>query len=262
MIRKYNAVLLAGGRAAWLREYAGTDIRALAPVNGSTMLEYIVGALKKSGRVERIMLAADAGALQQMHEALPEGVELCAAGGDLPSTCLLASEALQQPEGSRILFVCDDIPMLTPEAVRGFLDECEKFPDGELFYPVIPKEICLRDYPEARRTYGRLADGVFTGGNMMLVAAGVIPRGQDMAKDIFARRKQPLKLCGWLGWGFVFKLLLHLLDIKGAERRTSELLGMKCHAVICRYAEVGMDVDKLPDLQLAEKYLAGRRAEL
>lgn len=262
MKTRYNVVLLAGGRAGWLKEYAGTDIRALAPVSGSTMLEYITDALKKSGRTARIMLAADAGAMQQLRRVMPEGTEICAAGNDLPSSCLLAAKALQQPAGSKILFVCDDIPLLTPEAVCSFLDACEKYPDGELFYPVIPREICVRDYPEAVRTYGHLADGVFTGGNMMLVAADVIPRGQEMAKDIFSRRKQPLKLCSWLGWSFVLKLLLHLLDTKEAEQRTSELLKMKCHVIICSNAEVGMDVDKLSDLCLAEKYLARRNTLL
>ena len=39
---KYEAVILAGGRAAWLRKLAGTDIRSLAKINGKYIIEYII----------------------------------------------------------------------------------------------------------------------------------------------------------------------------------------------------------------------------
>ena len=89
----------------------------------------------------------------------------------------------------------------------------------------------------------------------MLVAKKVIPPGQLKAKEIFARRKSPLKLCNWLGWSFIIKLLLHRLTVAEAETRTSELMEMRCKAIITRHAGVGMDIDKPSDLELARRTL-------
>ncbi len=252
---QYDAFIVAGGRAPWLKEIAGTDIRCLAPLHNKRMLDYILGAMLASKRFRHIVIAVDEAAIPALEGTLPEGVSLCAAGNNLPSTCIRAASTLTNDENVKILGVCDDIPLLTPEGINDFLNQCEKHPLAELYYPIIPKSDCLKSYPEAKRTYGKMADGVFTGGNMMLAPKRVMVHCQTKAEEIFERRKNPLKLGSWLGWSFILKLLLHLLTVSDAEKRTSELLGVRCKAIITPYPEIGMDVDKPADLQLAEKYL-------
>ena len=50
-MQQYDAVVLAGGRAPWLKELCGTEHRCLAPLAGRRMLDYILDALQKSGPV-------------------------------------------------------------------------------------------------------------------------------------------------------------------------------------------------------------------
>lgn len=250
-----DAMLLAGGLSPWLKEIAGTEHRCLVKIGNKRIVDYIIDALQKSGSIRNIVIAARKEALPFLEGTLPEGVTLCQADGDLPSTAYAAARALGDSSTQKLLGVCDDIPLLTPLAVREFLAECHKYPEGELYYPIIPKDACLAQFPQAKRTYGKLADGIFTGGNMMLVAKKVIPPGQLKAKEIFARRKSPLKLCNWLGWSFIIKLLLHRLTVAEAETRTSELMEMRCKAIITRHAGVGMDIDKPSDLELARRTL-------
>ncbi len=255
MKKTYDAVILAGGYAPWLKEKAGTDIRCLARLNDKRILDYLTDALQGSGCIRRIMLAAPAGAIAR--EDLPLGVELCEAEQDMPTTAKKAADALICRE--KLLFVCDDIPMLHAAAVNDFLDKCEEYPDSQVYYPVIPKEVCVKDYPQAQRTYAKLADGTFTGGNIMVVDASIIPQGLAKAREIFARRKQPFQLCRWLGFGFIFKFLLHRLTLAEAEKRTGELLELPCKVVVSSYAEVGMDIDKPADWDLIAGYLAAGR---
>lgn len=250
-----DCFILAGGVSPWLKELTGTQHRCLVRLGDKRIIDYLISALQKSGSIRRIVIAADKDALPELHATLPEDILLCEAAGDLPATAYTAAQALGEGSTAKLLGVCDDIPLLSPLAVREFLVDCDAYPAGELYYPIIPKEVCLASFPDAKRTYGRLAGGTYTGGNMMLVAKSVIPRGQAKAKEIFARRKSPLRLCNWLGWSFIIKLLMHRLTLTDAEKRTSELLEMNCKVIITRHAGVGMDIDKLGDLELAKKYL-------
>lgn len=251
MVKRYDAVILAGGHSSWLLQEAGTDIRCLARINNRRILDYLTEALKASGRVKRIMLAAPQGAVEK--DMLPAGVELCDAAVDMPSTAKKAADELKSRE--KILFVCDDIPLLSGAAIDDFLTQCERYPDRQLFYPIIPQQVCRRQFPEGRRTYVKLADGVFTGGNMMLIDATIIPQGLAKAREIYSRRKKPFELCRWLGWSFILKFLLRRLDTAAAEERTQQLLGLPSKVLISDYAEIGMDVDKADDWQLISKYL-------
>ena len=250
-----DAFISAGGLSPWLKPLTGTEHRCLAPVGDKRIIDYIIDALLQSGCVRRIVIAARQEALPELRATLPTDILLCEAEGDLPATALAAAKVLGEDSTEKLLGVCDDIPLLTPTAVRDFLAACTEQPQHELYYPIIPKDACLAAFPAAQRTYGKLADGVFTGGNMMLMVKRIMPQGQQVAREIFARRKSPLQLCNWLGWSFIIKLLLHRLTIADAEKRTSELLHIKCKAIVTRHAGVGMDIDKPADLELAAQYV-------
>ena len=170
-----DAFILAGGLSPWLKSYAGTEHRCLAQLGDKRLIDYIITALQGSGRIRRIVVAARAEALPLLEGTLPDNVLLCEAAGDLPATAAVAAEALGPDASEKLLGVCDDIPLLTSLAVRDFLAACNASPKGQLYYPIIPKDACLSAYPDAKRTYGKLRDGVFTGGNMMLMSKEIIP---------------------------------------------------------------------------------------
>ena len=231
----YNAVILAGGKTPWLQKAVGTNIRALAPLGGRRMVEYIIDALDQSGQIQSIIVAADGS--QWEAAVLPQRAELVAVeSSSMPETAAAAAALL-----------------LTTAAVQDFLKQTEAV-EADAYYPVIPEADCVKAFPGAERTYVTLPEGRFTGGNMMLLNADVISGGVIKAKDIFARRKKPWELCGWLGFGFVLKFLLHRLTLSDIELRASELLGFSGKAVVSHYPEIGMDVDKEEDWQLLEKY--------
>ena len=120
-MQQYDAVILAGGRAPWLKELCGTELRCLATLNGRRMVDYISEALLASGRVRRIVLAANADALPELAAALPPQVSLCEAAGDMPSTAAAAVNSLGKDCSENIIFACDDIPLLTDAGVQDFV---------------------------------------------------------------------------------------------------------------------------------------------
>ena len=255
---KYEAVILAGGRAAWLRKLAGTDIRSLAKINGKYIIEYIITALLASGRVNNIYVASDSEALAQLEQAGVTSFKPIACDvKTLAEVCLVSSNAVEAetPENHKILYVCDDVPLLTPEAVNSFLDQCESRPDGEIYWTVIRKEVCEKQFPDGVRTYGPLADGKFTGGNMSLLTRDAVAKTQAMAKLLYQHRKHPVKLCSLLGWWFVLKALCKCVSSADVEKRCTQLMGVNCRAIIAEHACIGMDMDKEADWQLVHRYI-------
>ena len=138
-----DAFIAAGGLSPWLKSYAGTEHRCLAPLGDKRLIDYIIAALQGSGRIRRIVVAARPEALALLEGTLPADVLLCKAAGDLPATAFAASEALGPDASEKLLGVCDDIPLLTSLAVRDFLAACNASPKGQLYYPIIPKDACL-----------------------------------------------------------------------------------------------------------------------
>ena len=255
-MRQYDAIILAGGRSPWLKEVCGTEFRCLAPLKGRRMVDYILDALLASGRVRRIVIAANAEAIAQLEGTLPAQVSPCLAADDMPATAAAAVKALGKDCTKDIIFACDDIPLLTAAGVQDFAQQCEAIPGKGIYYAVIPKEACLERYPDAKRTYGTLRDGTFTGGNLMLIKKEVVINTQQLGREIFALRKSPFGLANWLGWSFIFKAVFRRLSIKEAEKRFSQIMHTPSTAVITSYAEIGMDVDKPEDLKLIDKYLS------
>ena len=57
-------------------------------------------------------------------------------------------------------------------------------------------------------------------------------------------RKNPIKQASLIGFDTLFLLLMRRLTIKKMVQVVADRIGLKGRALICPYAEVGMDVDK------------------
>lgn len=251
----YSAVILAGGESPWLKEVAGTSYRAWALLRGKPMALYIAEALLQSRKVDNVLIV---GPKITVPYSLPKNVEVIEAGATLMSTVTLALTHLrtQRP----VVFTTDDIPCLTADAVADFVERAETL-QAQVCYTIIPKSAVEKAFPTAKRTYVKIKDGRFTGGNVFLVDPRVIPQCREQVEAVFAKRKDIFSLCKWLGWSFIFKYIVGTLTLAQVEKRASELFGFKGRAVITDYAAIGMDVDKLTDWHLAEKFLTEAEKE-
>lgn len=254
-----DAVVLAGGlNCGPLKEYCSAENEAMIPIGNRPMVEYVVNALKHTPQVNRIVIAGPLKELKEVFRDTPS-VILIEGGSSAVKTLLMGIKALSG-EGvaespAKVLVTAADIPMITPEAISDFLDLCGQR-EGELHYPVVSKEANDQKYPGVKRTYAPLKEGRFTGGNLMLVDPRIVERCALMAEKMVERRKDPVALSQLLGWRFVIKFLLRRLTLAEAEKKVSILLGVRGVAVISNYPEVGVDVDKPSDLQLARRLLA------
>ena len=247
-----DALILAGApNNNKLAAVSPESYEALIPVAGRPMIEFVVEALRDSPSVGKIVIVGP----QRLDYLADEGkIEAVVPSGDsLMANLSMGLAALGQPRLA--LVTTADIPLLTAAAIEDFLDRCSHY-SADFYYSIVHKGASEAKYPEAKRTYIRLKEGTFTGGNMFLVNPEVLKLGYNFAEQMYRLRKEPLKMCRALGFGFFLRLLLGMLTITALERRFEELLKARGKAIASPYPEVGLDVDKPIDYELVSKYIA------
>ncbi len=256
MIDRVDAVILAGdgdgGFRAAFSPAGAAPSKALLPIGPRLMVDYVMDALKSCPEIQKIVLVGP----EELHGLYGEepGLLLASAGASPLESFALGVAALA--EGTPWVLACaGDIPFLTPAAVADFLNKCRER-EADFYYPIIPRETAESRFPGVRRTYARLQEGVFTGGNMFLVDRRILQACMEKAAEFIRLRKKPAALARLVGFGVLWKYLFGRLSVREAEQRVSELLGACGAAVITSYPEIGVDVDKPADLALARRLLA------
>lgn len=240
-----TAVVLAGGESKpeWVAA-TGLPHRALLQVEGETMLARVVHALQASGVVGQVIVVGNLTA--------PEGCRTLPDAGDFVENVLQAATSVADEQ--HLLYATADIPLLTPQAVADFVTRSLQS-GAEMCYPIIPLELCHQKFPNMPRTSLSLREGTFTGGNLLLVRAGVVRRQADLLRRAFAARKSVWAMAKILGAGIIVRAALakllspHLLSIEHIKRRVQQLMNATAQEIVTGYAEIGVDIDKVEHLQ-------------
>lgn len=173
-----------------------------------------------------------------------------------PSTTLLENVrvGLEQSQTESVLFATVDLPFLTAESVRFFL-EASLRSGAALTYAVVPADLCRERFPTMKRTTVRLREGEVTGGNLFWARRAVALRELPRLEALYQARKQPIRMAMHIGLGLLVRFLAaqylnpRLLGIEQIERRVAQELRVPVKAIITPYPEVGTDIDRLEHWQ-------------
>ncbi|MBP2651067.1 MAG: MobA-like transferase domain containing protein [Firmicutes bacterium] len=247
----HDAIILAGGENNKLLNQGCFE--ALIDIAGKPMVTFVAEALAASGQVRRIFVLGPSEELAKCQ--FPANTIVLEGGKSIVETIRRGMVELGHNEMT--LVATADIPLLTAEAVNDFLEQCQRV-SADLYYPIVRKEINERHYPGVRRTYVRFCEGTYTGGNLFLVKPSIVDSCAQMADKIIANRKNPLRLCQLLGWPFVIRFIFGILHLADVEARVETLLGITGAVIQSPYPELGIDVDKLSDLELVRSTFSVR----
>jgi len=253
-MQKIDTIVLAGAPAgAEMAPDAAQASRAMIELGRKTMLQWVVDALRGSSSVGRIAVVGD---------VVADGLDLVLEPGEsMVANMRSGIEALGAK--GHVLIVSSDIPLLTSQAVDDFIERSAKL-GVDLAYPILPKAHCEVRYPGLKRTYLRTADGVFTGGNLMLVRPEFILDNWGIIMEAYSARKHVLKLARMIGMGVLARVLVAwvcpcVLKISMLERSVGRMLGASVAAVVSAYPEIGEDVDKPSDVEAVREILAASK---
>ncbi len=252
-----DAVLMAGGtliKNNELSECAGVDKKSLIRIAGREMIYYVFEAIAGSKRIDHIALV---GLAPEDGLDFERPVEYVEAHGDILDNSLAGLHRLinLNPATDRVIFSSTDIPLLTTEVVDYFIDVCLEV-EADIYYSVVEKSVMEARFPGSGRTFVRLRDGLFAGGDLFMIRAGVAQSNLALGRRLIEARKSAWHLVRIIGLKMIFKFLTGQLTIAESETMVGRALNCRVKAIVSPYAEIGMDVDKVSHLQRVQSILA------
>jgi hypothetical protein len=247
-----ECVLLAGAPAdAETKARYNVEWRAEVPIAGERMVDRVIAALRDSGCVGKI---ACVGALETGAD------EDVAPGATFLENVMRGLEAAG--DGDTVLVASSDIPLVTGAAISDFVELALRL-DADFAYPIIPKDECLLKYPQLKRTFIRVREGTFTGGNAVLIKREFALRSRGRIQELYEARKKPLLLARMIGAGVLAraaiaqKIWAGAASIELVEEKAGSVMGGRLRAVRCGWPEIGEDADRLEDFEAMDRILRG-----
>lgn len=246
-----DAIVLAGGGTIKDSDYS--ENKALVCIHGKTMVEYVVEALLKSHNIARILLIGPKEKLAEIFTGTK--IEIIEAANTIMDNIISGINYLGS---NRNILVCtSDIPLVTTQSIDDFISRSLSM-NLDLSYPIVEKSLSEKYFPEMKRTYTKLKEGIFTGGNVFYLNPRIINKGLAIARELIEARKRPLKMARIVSFKLLIQLMTGTLTIEKIEKRFSKMLNARASAIISEYPELANDVDKMSDLLAAKKHLAKR----
>lgn len=253
-----DAVLLAGGGsnpADPLRALSGERPKALLPIAGKPMAQWVLDALEASDRVTRVAVAGlppECGLRSSKITAwLPDSQSIFA-NARSGAEALLAAGG-----GPLVLLASVDVPALLPAHVAWVVDSALESED-DFYYSVIDRSTMERSFPGSGRSYIRFRDREVCGGDLTVIRPAALAGSGPIWDRLTAGRKSAARIALAVGVGVLLRLLLRRLSVGDAVRIASARLGFRGRALDCPHAELGMDVDKPFQHALLERFLRER----
>jgi len=250
-MKKYNTIILAGGEKGPLYDTTGYVEKALIPIRGKAMLTRVVETFHESSHVDKIVVVGS-----RNLESLPvmkHVAKRVRASHTLLRNILLGIgyvkhriyHGRRRHDGYLISF-CDAV-FLTTEAVDETLQAIEDV-DADIVLHYVEKSTFQKAGLPAKRTYIPIGDGLYTGSTIYYVRSfhklfRILPLMGKLRKH----RKDPQKMLELIG--------CEGRSVEEIEQAMSRKLKAKVRILVSARAELGMDVDKPSDLELAQRLL-------
>lgn len=243
-----TAVVLAGGPHDELAaKTPGAPNKAFVAVGGIALVERTLRALRASSSIGHIIVVAPESV--HRHPALSLANERRRDGKRIRDS--LRSGLANLPPNADVLISTSDLPILTPQSVDDFvLRASEK--DADLTYGCIERRVHEARYPQVPHTWARLRDGTYCGTGFITIRPRVFPSLERFIEQLGHARKNPLHLAKLFGWDVLLRFAVRRLSIGDAEERASRIIGARVRAVVSPYPEIGVNVDRVSDIALAE----------
>lgn len=253
-----NAIVTAGGiplpEEPLYPETQGHP-KALVDIAGKPMIQWVLDALSESKIVENVVIV---GLTEKSSVTCKKSFHFIPNQGKMIENLRAGAEKVLEiePKAEYVLIVSSDIPAITGEMVDWAVNAAMETKE-DVYYNIIQREVMEKRFPSSKRTYTRLKDMEVCGGDMNVGRIKLITaEDTDLWEKITDARKSPLKQAALIGFDTLFLLLLRQLTLEKAAANIMKRLKITGRAIVCPYAEIGMDIDKPHQLEILREDLA------
>jgi len=245
-----SVLILAGQRQGVidpLCAHAGVERKAVIPICGIPMIDYVLLALSQSRLKKPFHISGfDAGYDERLEQS-PKA----------PGPAGSALAALEAGITLPVLITTCDHPLLTSKMIEEFIAGARKT-DADFCVGLAEKTIIQPAYPNVKRTYLKFSDTSVSGCNLFYIKNEKGLEAIRFWKRAQHYRKQPLKLAASVGWSVLFRYIFGRLSVSGAFKYASNRLGITAEHIFLSDPEAAIDVDKPSDKDLVETILKAR----
>ncbi|HVN68593.1 MAG TPA: nucleotidyltransferase family protein [Candidatus Binatia bacterium] len=239
-----KAVITAGGRIdGALAAAAGTSVKALLSVRGSTMLERIVAALRRAGATSIAVVGGD-----EVRRACGNLVERVVDESPSGSENMLRALRAWPEDGEPLVYATSDLPYVTGAVVGDFLGRA---PDGALAMPLADFREYAARFPAAPPSGITLAGERIVNGGVFSIPAGCAERIAANARRFFDARKQPWRMASFVSPIALVRFLAGRLSVGHLEEIASRVLGVRAAGIRGCAPELAFDVDTAAEYEYA-----------
>ncbi len=240
-----DAVVTAGGIPEpedLLYPYTQGESKALLKIAGKPMVQWVLDAISQAKTIDRVGLV---GLDESSGVTCQKPISLVPNQGSMLNNIRSGVQEVTRinPQAEYALIVSADIPAITAEMIDWSVNKSLET-DDDLYYSVVTREVMESRFPGSKRSFIRLKDMEVCGADMNMVRTAVVTGRDEFWDRLINARKNAFKQASLIGFDTLFLLLFRRLTIKKMVKVVAERIGLKGRALICPYAEVGMDVDK------------------
>jgi CTP:molybdopterin cytidylyltransferase MocA len=258
-----DAVVTAGGVPRPdqpLYELTQGKPKALLPIGGRPMVQWVVDALNAAETVRRIVVVG-LGPSETVDLSSRKELAFVANQGSLiANTEAGVKQVLANDENAKhVLVVSADIPTLAGAHVDWVTRACQET-DHEIYYGLVSEADMEKRFPGSKRSYFKLKEGKFCASDINMFSTALAGHYHPAWHTIVDSRKSILKQASLIGLDTLLIVALGQMTIPEALRRAKSKLGVNGRVLLMPFAEAGMDVDKPRQYELVKHDLESRMA--
>lgn len=251
-----DIVILAGGPSEPLEEGGASLHRSLISINGKTVMEHIVSAIRASSIYRKLIIIGS--------EDLNESAFSTLADHYLPTppTAKLSEnvcKAIRFSQATHVLIVAGDIPTIRTDILEDLAQIVHEYAEKDLLAFVVTKDSVEASFPGSHRTYGKIKEGRAKVGNVLAVKKEAMDKLEPLIERFTKNRKSVIKLAFSFGiWNVIKLAVLKNISIPQLEKAFEKSTGISAKGILVPYGELAVDIDKPSDLKDIEAYFRKR----
>jgi len=231
--------------------------KALVDIAGKPMIQWVMDALSASKTVDNVIIV---GLTEKSGLECSKKMYFVSNQGKMVANLQAGAKKVREinPKAEHVLMVSSDIPGITGEMVDWVVNT-DMQTNLDVYYHILERQVMEKRYPGCKRTWTHLKGMEVCGGDMNMGRISLLLSEETkMWEKITDARKSPMKQAALVGFDTAFLLLTGQLTLEKAETNIMNRLNITGKAIVCPYAEIGMDVDKLFQLEIMREDLKKR----